>query len=31
VSYGWVFEEGEPGMDTARSPAEVGDYVLGRR
>ena len=31
VSYGWVFEEGEPEMDTARSPAEVGDYALGRR
>lgn len=31
VSYGWVFDEGEPGMDIARSPAEVGDYVLARR
>jgi len=31
VSYGWVFDEDEPGMDTARSPAEVGDYALARR
>jgi phosphoglycolate phosphatase-like HAD superfamily hydrolase len=31
VSYGWVFDEDEPGMDIARSPAEVGDYVLGAR
>lgn len=31
VTYGWVFDEGEPGMDTARSPTEIGDYVLGQR
>lgn len=31
VSYGWVFDEDEPEMDTAASPTEVGDYVLEAR